>query len=150
MDENQAADAAFAVKQLDATYDVLAPDGSEIRVLGATSRGSMAHGTLPPGQVSRAIVHRNVEELWHVTEGRGQVWRKQGARESVVDVGPGTSLTIPTGVHFQFRTVGSEPLRFIMCTMPPWPGPEEAVRVADHWPTSEARGGRRENKRGRG
>ena len=138
----------FATKQLGDDYDVLAPDTSEIRLLVSTGRGSLAHGTLQPGQVSRAIVHQTVEEVWFVTEGQGQVWRKQGEHETVVDVGPGSALTIPTGVHFQFRTVGPEPLRFIMCTMPPWPGPHEAVRVPDHWPVppsddgSEPAGGR--------
>jgi mannose-6-phosphate isomerase-like protein (cupin superfamily) len=125
---------AFATGQLGQAYDVLAPDTSEIRLLVGTTRGSLAHGTLPPGRVSLAVAHRTVEEVWYVTAGRGQVWRKQGDRESVVDVEPGTALTIPTGVHFQFRTSGSEPLRFVMCTMPPWPGEQEAVRVPDHWP----------------
>jgi mannose-6-phosphate isomerase-like protein (cupin superfamily) len=146
MDEQPASgNAAFATKQLGAAHDVLAPDTSEIRLLVATSRGSMAHGTLPPGRVSLAVVHRTVEEVWYVTEGRGQVWRKDGEREAVVDVGPGTALSIPVGVHFQFRTVGPEPLRFIMCTMPPWPGPHEAPRVPDHWSTaaSDAAGGAR-------
>jgi mannose-6-phosphate isomerase-like protein (cupin superfamily) len=129
--------AAFTTKQLDSEYDVLAPDSSEIRLLVGTARGSVVHGTLPPGRVSLAIAHRTVEEVWYVTEGRGQVWRKQGDHETVVDVEPGTALTIPTGTHFQFRTTGSEPLRFIMCTMPPWPGEQEAVRVPNHWPVSE-------------
>jgi mannose-6-phosphate isomerase-like protein (cupin superfamily) len=138
MDETAAgAAAAFATKQLGAAYDALAPDGSEIRLLAATDRGSVAHGTLPPDRVSLAVVHRTVEEIWYVTEGRGQVWREQDGHEEVVDVGPGTALTIPVGVRFQFRTTGSEPLRFIMCTMPPWPGAQEAVRVPDHWPTAE-------------
>ena len=124
----------FGTKQLGEAYDVLAPDGSEIRLLVGTAGCSMAHGTLPPGQVSRAIVHRTVEEVWYVTEGRGQVWRKFRTHEDVIDVGPGSALTIPVGTHFQFRTVGHEPLCFVMWTMPPWPGEEEAVRVADHWP----------------
>ena len=128
---------AFATKQLGIEHDVLAPDTSEIRLLVSTNRGSMAHGSLPPGGVSLAIVHRAVEEVWYVTEGRGQVWRKRGRHEQVVDVAAGTALTIPTGTHFQFRTVGSEPLRFVMCTMPPWPGAHEAVRVPDHWPVAE-------------
>ena len=46
-------------------------------------------------------------------------------------------MTIPTGAHFQFRTTGPEPLCFVMCTMPPWPGEQEAVRVPDHWPIAE-------------
>ena len=124
----------FATTQLGVEHDVLAPDGSEIRVLSATLRGSMAHGTLPPGGVSLAIMHRSVEELWYVLDGRGQVWRKQGDREELVDVGPGTALTIPSGTHFQFRATDSEPLQFVMVTMPPWPGEHEAVRVEDHWP----------------
>jgi mannose-6-phosphate isomerase-like protein (cupin superfamily) len=136
-----AGNAAFATKQLGAAHDLLAPDTSEIRLLVATSRGSMAHGTLPPGRVSLAVVHRTVDELWYVTEGRGQVWRKEGEREAVVDVGPGTALSIPVGVHFQFRTVGPEPLRFIMCTMPPWPGAHEAPGVPGHWPTAAADAG---------
>lgn len=132
-DEIAGSAVGFATKQLADPYDVLAPDGSEIRLLVGTAGGSMAHGTLPPGQVSRAIVHRTVEEVWYVTEGRGQVWRRHGEREEVVDVGPGSALTIPVGAHFQFRTVGAEPLRFVMWTMPPWPGDEEAVRVEDYW-----------------
>jgi len=128
---------AFATKHLGDEYDVLAPDNSEIRLLVATTRCSLAHGTLPPGQVSLAIAHRTVEEVWYVTEGIGQVWRKQGSHETVVDVEPGTALTIPTGAHFQFRATGPEPLCFVMCTMPPWPGEHEAVRVPDHWPVSE-------------
>ena len=123
----------FATCRLPADYDVLAPDGSQIRVLCATPGASMAHGTLPPGGVSLAIRHRTVEELWYVTGGHGQVWRKLGGHEEVVDIGPGTSLTIPGGTHFQFRTVGDAPLVFIMCTLPPWPGPGEALRVPDYW-----------------
>jgi mannose-6-phosphate isomerase-like protein (cupin superfamily) len=130
--------AAFATKQLGEAYDVLAPDMSEIRLLVGTIRGSLAHGTLPPGRVSLAIAHRTVEEVWYVTAGRGQVWRKRDGHEAVVDVAPGTALTIPTGAHFQFRATGSEPLCFVMCTMPPWPGEQEAVRVPDHWPVAES------------
>jgi mannose-6-phosphate isomerase-like protein (cupin superfamily) len=124
----------FSTARLGAEYDVLAPDGSEIRLLVATGRGSMVHGTLPIGGVSRAIVHRTVDEVWYVTEGRAQIWRKLGDIESVTDVEPGTALTIPLGAHFQFRTIGPDPFRFIMCTMPPWPGAHDAVRVADYWP----------------
>jgi mannose-6-phosphate isomerase-like protein (cupin superfamily) len=129
---------AFTTRQLGEEYDVLAPDTSEIRLLVGTARGSLAHGTLPPGRVSLAIAHRTVEEVWYVIAGRGQVWRKQADHETVVDVAAGTALIIPTGAHFQFRTTGSEPLSFIMCTMPPWPGEQEAVRVPDYWPVVEA------------
>lgn len=121
--------------QLPEHHDVLAPDGSEIRVLVASQRGSMAHGTLPPGGVSLAVRHRTIEELWFFTSGQGEVWRKLDEVEETVAVSAGTSLTIPLGASFQFRnTSSSQPLCFIMCTMPPWPGPDEAERVPDHWP----------------
>jgi mannose-6-phosphate isomerase-like protein (cupin superfamily) len=128
---------AFATRRLGAIDVVLAPDGSEIRVLPHTTRGSMAHGTLASGRVSLAVTHRTVEELWYVVAGHGQVWRKQGEREEVVEVGPGTALSIPTGTHFQFRAAGPEPFQFVMVTMPPWPGAREALRVPDHWPPTE-------------
>ena len=129
----------FATRQLGEAYDVLAPDTSEIRLLVGTTRGSLAHGTLAPGRVSLAVTHRTVEEVWYVTAGPGaglaqagrpRDWSSTSSREP--------RLTIPTGVHFQFRTTGPEPLRFVMCTMPPWPGEQEAVRVPDHWPVGEA------------
>lgn len=126
----------FQTRWLPASPDLLAPDTSEIRVLASCARGSMAHGTLPPGGISLAVRHRTVEELWYVVSGRAEVWRKLGAVESVEEMGPGASLSIPVGTHFQFRTVGDEPFCFVMCTMPPWPGADEAMRVPDHWPVS--------------
>jgi mannose-6-phosphate isomerase-like protein (cupin superfamily) len=127
---------ALVTSRLPAAYDVLAPDGSEIRLLAATARASMVHCTLPTGGVSRAVAHRTVEEIWHVIEGAGEVWRAFDGQETTVAVQTGTSLTIPTGAHFQFRTLGPTPLRIVIATMPPWPGPDEARRVADHWPAA--------------
>ena len=129
----------FETRDLAAEPDAIAPDGSAIRLLPTLDGGGMAHATLPPGAVSLAVRHRTVEEIWYVVRGRGQVWRKQGDREEVVDVHPGRSLTIPLGTHFQFRTTGDEPFCFIMSTTPPWLGPEEAVRVGDHWPVPDPR-----------
>ena len=113
--------------------DCLAPDRSEIRLLAATERASTVHCTLPPGKVSLAVAHRTVEEIWFFIEGQGEVWRRQGARDEVTVVAPGVSLTIPTGVHFQFRNTGPAPLRFLCVTMPPWPGDDEAHRVPGYW-----------------
>ena len=53
----------LTTRTLAAAADVIAPDGCEVRILASTVRGSMAHFTLLPGQVSRAVVHRTVEEL---------------------------------------------------------------------------------------
>lgn len=123
----------FMTVQLPIPHDVLAPDGSEIRVLAGTERGSMAHGLLPPGGTSRAVRHRTVEELWYILSGRAEIWRRLDDDEQVIAATAGTSLTIPAGTHFQFRTVGDEPFQFIMLTMPPWPGEDEAEFVAGVW-----------------
>lgn len=130
----------FDYTELRANYDVLAPDGSEIRLLSQASRGSMVHCTLGPGQVSVAVAHKTVEEVWYLLEGSGQVWRRWEDQEHVVDVAPGGSLSIPVGTHFQFRATGGGPLRFVIVTMPPWPGEDEAYRVPGHWPVNESEG----------
>jgi len=130
-------DRVLDYKRLPAARDTLAPDGSEIRLLAATSRGSMVHCTLNPGAVSAPVAHKTVEEVWYFLEGTGQVWRRQGAEERVVDVEPGVSLSIPVGANFQFRATGEGPLRFVIVTMPPWPGEDEAYPVAGHWPVKE-------------
>ena len=124
-------------KELAKDLDVLAPDGSEIRLLSQTSRGSMVHCILNPGQVSLAVAHRTVDEVWYFLEGTGQVWRRLGDTERVVDVAPGGSLSIPVGAHFQFRTTGDRPLRFIIATIPPWPGHDEAFPVEGCWPATQ-------------
>ena len=123
----------FETKQLTEKYDYLAPDGSEIRPLPEMKGGGMAHGTLPPDGVSKAIRHKTIEEIWYFLEGEGEVWRKDGDQDKVVKVFPGICLTIPTGTHFQFRNTGKEPLCFIMATMPPWPGDGEVVRGDGKW-----------------
>jgi mannose-6-phosphate isomerase-like protein (cupin superfamily) len=114
-------------------HHVLAPDGSEIRILSQATRGSMVHCALQPGGVSRAVAHHNVEELWYCLSGQGEVWRQQGQGEEVAVVSPGWSLSIPTGARFQFRNVGAESLAFVIVTMPPWPGEEEAYSVEGPW-----------------
>ncbi len=120
-------------KHLPTKHDCLAPDGSEIRLLTSTARGSSAHCTLPAGKVSLAVTHRSVEEIWYVLEGRGELWRKLNGREETIELRPGVSATIPLGSHFQFRNSGREPLCLLITTMPPWPGEDEARRVDDHW-----------------
>jgi mannose-6-phosphate isomerase-like protein (cupin superfamily) len=114
--------------------DTIAPDGSEIRFLidqrHHISGASMVEVTLPPGQVSRPVWHRTVEEVWYILEGRGRVWRcppRAGPDcGAAVTVGPGDALAIPTGWRFQFCASPDGPLRFLCVTLPPWPGAEEA------------------------
>ena len=123
----------MADRLLPDAYDVLAPDGSEVRILASATRGSMAHFTLPPGQVSLAVAHRMVEEVWYIVSGEGRMWRKSGDVESIVDLRAGLSLTIPVGTAFQFRCDGDVALKAVGVTMPPWPGMDEAYEVAGKW-----------------
>ena len=126
----------LAARMLAVDADVIAPDGCEVRILAQTPRGSMAHFTLRPGQVSRAVAHRTVEEVWYFLSGRGRMWRRKGEAEEIVEVAPGVSLSIPLGTHFQLSNDGAEALAAVAVTMPPWPGEDEAFFVEGKWPAS--------------
>jgi mannose-6-phosphate isomerase-like protein (cupin superfamily) len=123
----------FATRQIAEAADAIAPDGSEVRILCQTGRGSMAHFTLVPGAIAKAVTHRTVDEVWYVLSGRGRMWRRHGDREEVVEMRAGLSLTIPLGTHFQFRADGGAPLAAVGVTMPPWPGEDEACVVEGFW-----------------
>jgi mannose-6-phosphate isomerase-like protein (cupin superfamily) len=123
----------FHTTTLPADPTVTAPDGSDVRVLLQLAGGGMAHFQLAAGQVARAIVHRTVEEIWYVVAGRGEMWRRAGAREQLIELKPGVCLTIPLGTHFQFRAAADQSVSAVAVTMPPWPGPDEALSVPGPW-----------------
>jgi mannose-6-phosphate isomerase-like protein (cupin superfamily) len=116
---------------------VNAPDGSRVQVLLRLRGGSMATFTLQPGQVSAAVTHRSVEELWYVIAGHGSMWRRDALREEIVALEPGLCLSVPLGTDFQFRCAGAAPLVAVAVTMPPWPGEGEAVAVDGAWDAAE-------------
>jgi mannose-6-phosphate isomerase-like protein (cupin superfamily) len=125
---------AFMTTRLKAKYDYHAPDGSEVRKLTEVKGSNIAHITLPPQSITKAKVHKTVDEQWYFIQGVGEVWRKKGNTVETVDVNPGVAVTIPRGVRFQFRNNGWEPLCFICVDSPPWPeGVEEAVDVQGEW-----------------
>ena len=106
--------------------DAIAPDGSEIRYLVLeANRASLVEVSLKPGAVTRPVRHRTVEEIWYFLAGTGTVWLDG----EVVDVVRGSTVVIPTGRAFQFRSSGDEALRFLCYTSPPWPGNDEAETV---------------------
>src|SRR6185436_1168629 len=122
------------LKRLPSSRDVVAADGSDVRILLALAGGSMAHFQLAPGRTSKAVRHRTVDEIWFVLSGRGEMWRAQpGQADAIVALQAGVCLTIPLGTRFQFRSTGSEPLAAVGITMPPWPGDDEAVVVDGAW-----------------
>ena len=113
--------------------DAVAPDGSQVRVLAALDRGSVAHFELAPGHTSVAVAHRTVEEIWFFLRGAGEMWRRLDGGEDVVAVDAGVCVTIPAGTHFPLRAFGPEPLAAVGVTMPPWPGAGEAYFVQGRW-----------------
>jgi mannose-6-phosphate isomerase-like protein (cupin superfamily) len=117
------------------TYDLLAPDGSQIRQLVQVRGGSMVHCTVQPGSVTRAVKHRSVEEVWFCVSGAGELWRREaaGAVEEIVALEAGVAVSIPVGTVFQLRGVSLQALELVITTMPPWPGPQEAIAVAGVW-----------------
>jgi mannose-6-phosphate isomerase-like protein (cupin superfamily) len=127
-------DEDFDTRQLPGAPDAVAPDGSDVRVLLQLGRGSMAHFELGAGQVSRAVAHHSVDEIWYILRGRGQMWRRQSQRQETVALRAGTCVSIPAGTHFQFRADRRGPLAAIGVTMPPWPGTDEAYEVPGAWP----------------
>lgn len=123
----------FDTKLLPAERDVVAPDGSDVRILLGLDGGGMAHFALAPGKTARAVTHRTVEEIWYIVAGAGEMWRRQGENETVEALHPGVCLTIPLGTQFQFRATGGRPLEAVAVTMPPWPGEDEAIAVDGPW-----------------
>ena len=125
--------ARYDTARVEQASEEVAPDGSRVRPLLSLEAGSMAQFQLDSGQVSRAVRHRSVVEIWLVLSGRGLMWRQQDDQKSIVQLEPGICVSIPVGTAFQFRCEGGKPLRIAAATMPPWPGDEEAEFVAGEW-----------------
>lgn len=124
----------FETLLLPAEPTVTAPDGSDVRVLLGRPAGGMAHFRLAPGRCAAAVRHRTVEEIWYVVEGAGELWRcSDGGQEAVVALHPGVCVTIPLGTRFQFRAAADQAVAVVAVTLPPWPGPQEAVAVSGPW-----------------
>jgi mannose-6-phosphate isomerase-like protein (cupin superfamily) len=123
----------FATLLLPEKPTATAPDGSNVRVLLSLDGGGMAHFELGPSSCSVAVRHSTVDELWYVLSGQAEMWRSQDGREEVVLLKAGTSLSIPVGTSFQFKTIGSAAFSAVGVTMPPWPGHAEAQAVQGPW-----------------
>ena len=114
--------------------DVIAPDGSEIRLLNSTVEGSsMVHALLHSGTTTHAVHHLTVEESWICVAGEGELWRLNDSGESVLSLTEGVTCEIPLVTTFQFRATGNSPLEIVITTTPPWPGDHEAIQVQGKW-----------------
>lgn len=109
----------FETLHLPAERTLVAPDGSDVRVLLGLAAGGMAHFELAAGETSSAVTHRTVEEIWFVLAGHGEMWRRQGGWEEIVALAPGMCLSIPLGTHFQFRASAGQAISAVAVTLPP-------------------------------
>ena len=94
-------------------------DGSEIReiagrAVGTTLNQSLAEATVAPGGATVEHYHRETEEIYFFTAGRGRM-RLAGAEG---DVRPGDAVVIAPGVRHKVWAAEDEPLRFLCCCSP--------------------------------
>lgn len=113
--------------------DAKSPAGADIRFIMDGATGNMIHSTVPPGQINKATVHETVNEFWFVLEGDGEIWRRDDDEEQITSRVPGVSIAIPVGTAFQYRNVGTSPLKFVCISMPPWRGDHKASHLECVW-----------------
>ena len=122
------ASAPLLIRNVPNAYQHVSPAGAEVRLLSNNHLGGVAHCTLKEGVISKGVAHKTVSEFWYVLSGRGQIWRRQGDKESVTGLQKDICIDIPVGTEFQYRA-DDENLVFICVTMPPWSGADEAYYV---------------------
>lgn len=123
---------AERVIALEATSADIAEDRTLSRTLVEGGCGMMVRRELAAGACTMAVRHRTVEQLWHIIEGAGELWRSQDGESRFDILAAGDSVCIRPGVQFQVRASSSR-LRALVATTPRWPGPHEAVPVRGVW-----------------
>jgi len=106
-------------------------DGSTIReVVGPAwtpaRNQSLAEATVPVGGATTAHLHREAEELYFFTAGRGRL--RLGDVES--EVGPGDCAVIPPGTPHKLWNTGQDPLVLLCCCAPAY-ADEDTVLLED-------------------
>ena len=94
-------------------------DGSTIRELAGPASGnatkqSLAEASVPPGGETAEHFHRETEELYLFTSGRGRMRLGDEERE----VAAGDCVPVPPGVRHKLWSTGDEPLRLLCCCAP--------------------------------
>jgi mannose-6-phosphate isomerase-like protein (cupin superfamily) len=112
-------------QKLTTEFQHISPAGAEVRVLMSNPMASITHCTLKNGITSKAIVHKTVNEIWHVISGSGEIWRRQNGIDSITKLNVGLTIDIPQGTDFQYRSTDGDNLVFMCVTTPPWPGADE-------------------------
>jgi mannose-6-phosphate isomerase-like protein (cupin superfamily) len=106
-------------------------DGSTIREIVGPAwtparNQSLAEATVPVGGQTIAHYHRQAEELYFFTAGRGRMTLGDEHR----DVGVGDCVVIPPGETHQLVNTGDEPLVLLCCCAPAY-SHEDTVLIED-------------------
>ena len=88
------------------------------------------NGTYPPENEGVWSMNEQIDEMYYVLQGEATIVHEDGC---TITLGPRVCIIIPLGTHFQFRSIGDEPLETIGVTMPSWPGKGEAIVVTGKW-----------------
>lgn len=94
-------------------------DGSQIRELmhpaiHGNAAQSLAEATVPAGCRTLLHLHKQTEELYHVTAGQGRM--TLGGDTFVVSVGD--TVCIPPGTPHCIEAIGADALRILCCCAP--------------------------------
>ena len=106
-------------------------DGSAIREIVGPAwtparNQSLAEATVPAGGATVAHFHREAEELYFFTAGRGRLRVGEDERE----VGPGDCAVIPPGTVHKLWATGEGPIVLLCCCAPAY-SHEDTVLVDD-------------------
>jgi mannose-6-phosphate isomerase-like protein (cupin superfamily) len=106
-------------------------DGSTIREIVGPAwtparNQSLAEATVPVGGQTIAHYHRQAEELYFFTAGRGRMTLGDEHR----DVGAGDCIVIPPGETHQLVNTGDEPLVLLCCCAPAY-SHDDTVLIED-------------------
>jgi mannose-6-phosphate isomerase-like protein (cupin superfamily) len=107
------------VSRLDELTSFTTLDGSTIREIVGPAwtparNQSLAEATVPVGGATIAHFHREAEELYFFTAGRGRMRLGDSER----DVAAGDCVVIPPGTVHQLRNTGEAPLVLLCCCAP--------------------------------
>ena len=96
-------------------------DGSIIRELmhpdvHGNDRMSLAEATVPVGFETQRHRHRQAEELYHISRGKGQM--TLGSEKFAVKTGD--TVFVPPGIPHQIRNTGDDPLKILCCCVQPY------------------------------
>jgi mannose-6-phosphate isomerase-like protein (cupin superfamily) len=97
-----------------------APSGNvEIRILPHFESGEITHAFVGSRSTSRPAFMEKITEFFYVLDGEGELWRRSGKEEEIVRLNPRRCVSMPAGVHYQFRCV-NPPMILLVVVAPRW------------------------------